>query len=155
MDWNDLLCPLQLKTICAHATAAYPNECCGMILRSGVRPCENEQNRRHALDPAAFPQRADRAFAFDARDAIFLAESQETDDPVLAIYHSHTNGNASFSRTDHAAILWNGEVSYPKLLHLVIECGPDGVRDTRLYCVRDGIVYAIEPSGQLGSARRT
>ena len=143
MEYLDLLDESRLEAIYAHARQTHPDECCGMILRSDVRPCENAQDRLHALDPAAFPRRADRAFAFEARDAAFLAESLHTDDPVLAIYHSHTSGGADFSKADHDAILWNGQVAYPKLLHLVIDCGPDGVRGARLYSVRDGAVHEV------------
>ncbi len=140
----DLLDESRLETICAHARQTFPNECCGMILRSGVRPCENAQDRLHALDPMAFPRRPRHAFAFEARDAIFLAESFDGHNPVLAIYHSHSNGGASFSKADHAAILWNGQIAYPELLHLVIDCRSDGVHGVRLFGVREGVVGVRE-----------
>jgi len=146
MDRLDLLDESRLGTIYAHARATYPSECCGMILRSGVRACENAQDRLHALDPTAFPQRGRRAFAFEAPDAIFLAESFDGDDPVLAIYHSHTHGGAIFSRADRAAILWRGQVAYPDLLHLVIDCRPDGVHGARLFGVRKGVVHELARS---------
>lgn len=156
MDPLDLLDESELEAICIHARERFPDECCGMILRSGVKTCGNAQDRLHALDPLAFPQRAQRAFAFEARDALFLAESMDSEDPVLAIYHSHTNGRPGFSKRDRAALLWNGRVAYPELRHWVIDCRADGVHGVCLFGVRGGSAHEMaRVSGRrISNARR-
>ena len=40
-----------------------------------VRPCVNEQNRYHALDPQRFPRTAREAYYLGGKDLRFLLES--------------------------------------------------------------------------------
>ena len=121
-----------------HALAAYPEECCGMIRRSGLRKCRNQQNALHRQDPANHPRTARRAFALTADDDLFLAESQDADDSVLAVYHSHPDEVTCFSATDRAAALCNGKPVYPELLHVVIACQADRVSEARVFGFVDG-----------------
>lgn len=116
-----------------HARRAYPQECCGMILRTGLRECTNIQDALHRQDPANHPRTARKAFSLTADDDIFLAESLSAKDPVLAFYHSHPDDAAYFSKTDRAAALCNGKPVYPDLLHLVIACGPNRISEARLF----------------------
>lgn len=116
-----------------HARLTYPEECCGMILASGLRPCRNAQNDLHNSDPAAFPRTATDAFCFDVPDQIFLAESMDFSDPVRAIYHSHPDGGINFSKLDRSSLLLNGQPTYPELLYLIIDCRPDYIRGAGLY----------------------
>jgi adenylyltransferase/sulfurtransferase len=121
-----------------HARRAYPDECCGMILRTGLRECTNIQDALHHQNPMAHPRTARKAFSFTADDSIFLAQSQRTDDPVLAVYHSHPNETANFSRADRDAALCDGKPVYPSLLHLVIACAADRIDESRLFGLVDG-----------------
>ncbi len=132
-----------------HARLTYPEECCGMILASGVRPCRNAQNDLHGSDPAAFPRTATDAFCFDVPDQIFLAESMESPDPVRAIYHSHPDGGISFSKLDRSSLLLDGQPAYPELLYLIIDCRSDYIRGAGLYSfVRGDFLQIARLSGR-------
>jgi len=97
-----------LAAIVAHATAARPEECCGLLVGRGVEileavavPNSAETKRtRYELDPAAYI-RARR----DARRRGF---------DILGFYHSHPNSSAEPSATDLA------EALYPDHLYLIV-----------------------------------
>lgn len=133
-----------LRRAYTHARRAYPHECCGMILRTGLRECTNIQDALHRQDPVNHPQAAGQAFSLTADETIFLAESLGTDDPVLAVYHSHPDAAAYFSKTDRAAALCEGKPAYPDLLHLVIACGPDRIGEARLFAFADGTFREVD-----------
>lgn len=122
-----------LLEIYRHARFAYPEECCGMILASGVRPCRNAQNHLHTIDPATFPQTAADAFCLEVGDQILLAESMNSRDPVRAIYHSHPGGGLGFSDLDRSSMLLDGRPIYARLHHLVVDCRSDHIRGAGLY----------------------
>ena len=73
-----------------HAESTYPRECCGLIFSSGrVRPCTN------------IAERPDR-FELSAPDQIILAESFDTPDPAVILYHSHPDADPVLSPMDRA-----------------------------------------------------
>jgi len=127
-----------LLEVYAHARCCYPEECCGMILDSAVRPCRNVQNELHRRNPIAFPRTASEAYCFDAEDQLWLLESADSSTPVRAIYHSHPDSGAGFSETDRALALHDGRPILPRLLHLIVDCRPDHVVGARLYAFVDG-----------------
>lgn len=99
-----------LAELCEHAAAEYPRECCGMIHQSGrVRRCRN-------IDP-----RPDR-FEFSAADVVALFESQSTTDPITALYHSHPDAPAAWSKADATGAQAVGDPLAEALTWLVIEC---------------------------------
>ncbi len=117
----------------AHARAAYPDECCGFILASGVRRGENVQDELHREDPAIFPRTARRGFTLSAEDQLFLMNNVRGPECVLAIYHSHTDADAYFSEADRAGLMQEGRVAYPELFHLVIACHADVIAEAKLF----------------------
>ena len=133
-----------LRQAYIHARRAYPHECCGMILRTGLRECTNIQDDLHRQDPVNHPQSASKAFSLTADDTIFLAESLNTEDPVLAVYHSHPDDAAYFSKTDRAAATCEGKPVYPDLLHLVIACTADRISEARLFAFADGTYREVD-----------
>ena len=133
-----------LRRAYAHARKAYPQECCGMILRTGLRECTNIQDDLHRQDPVNHPQSAGKAFSLTADETIFLAESLSAEDPVLAVYHSHPDDAAYFSKTDRAAALCDGRPVYPGLLHLVIACTADRISEARLFAFADGTYREVD-----------
>jgi len=135
-----------LDEIATHSQQAHPEECCGMIRASGLRRCQNIQNELHRLDPVDHPRTAQTAFALNAEDTIFLIESLETDDPVLAVYHSHPDGSAQFSHADTA-----GAAAYPHLFHLVVGCSAKGVLRAALY---GGNGQILQPRSRAYPAKR-
>ena len=122
-----------------HAHTAYPEECCGMILDAGVRPCRNAQDDLHRADPIAFPRTAIEGFCFDAGDQLFLLESLETMEPVRVVYHSHPGGTADLSAADRAGLLWEEGPVFPTLFHLVVDCRPDHGSEARLHQYSFGV----------------
>ena len=92
-----------LDAIYTHARETYPDECCGFLIApqgspviDEARPCVNEQNRYHALDPERFPRTACEAYYLGGKDLRFLLESVSGERPVKIIYHSHPDVGAYF-----------------------------------------------------------
>jgi proteasome lid subunit RPN8/RPN11 len=116
-----------LQTVYEHAAAAYPRECCGLLLgpRGGVldeaRPCANEQDRWHAADAEAFPRDARRAFILGLDDVRVLAEGLDGPRPASVLYHSHVDAPAGFSAEDERLALLGGDTPAWPILHLVVE----------------------------------
>ena len=133
-----------LDAIYAHARETYPEECCGFLIApqespeiDEVRPCVNEQNRYHALDPERFPRTAREAYYLGGKDLRFLLESVSGERPVRIIYHSHPDVGAYFSAEDTRAALGRepgdgAEPLYP-VDHIVIDAQKDHVAEARLF----------------------
>jgi proteasome lid subunit RPN8/RPN11 len=99
-----------------HAEAAYPEECCGFVRRSGaVHRAANVQG----TEPAIAGRSAERAFTLGARDLLALNASFRGSDPATCFYHSHPDAGAYFSATDRREALYAGRPKYP-VAHLVI-----------------------------------
>jgi proteasome lid subunit RPN8/RPN11 len=69
-----------LQEIIEHSEREYPRECCGMVLGPEnsplelrrIRPCQNVQNRYHALDPVNFPRTAETAYFIDPKELLAI-----------------------------------------------------------------------------------
>jgi proteasome lid subunit RPN8/RPN11 len=124
--------------IVSHAIAAYPEECCGLILSRGgddeVRRCRNVQNQLHALDPQSYPRDARTAFAMDFREVeAILADASRTGATLKAFYHSHPEHDAYFSQEDRAFAAPFGEPTFPDSAHIVVSVYARAVRQIRAY----------------------
>lgn len=114
-----------------HALEAFPEECCGFILydtdadREIVRRVKNVATERHQKDPASFPRDGRDGYIMDERELLEINDALDAQTHELrAIYHSHPNGKAYFSKEDEArAKLWD-EPIYPEAVYLVL--GTDG-----------------------------
>jgi proteasome lid subunit RPN8/RPN11 len=102
-----------IREIYRLAIEQHPQECCGLILQQGIRPCQNIQNQLHQSDPVNYPRNAATAFTFSATDALFLSRNINSDNPVKIIYHSHPDVGAYFSHTDKTNALYEGQPIYP------------------------------------------
>jgi proteasome lid subunit RPN8/RPN11 len=110
-----------LDEIYDHAERAYPEECCGLILRSlQVRRCANAQDELHERDPDRYPRTNRTGYALGVADLLFLQRSFDGDDPVIAVYHSHPDVGAYFSAEDRAWAMPDGQPLYP-VEHVVID----------------------------------
>ncbi len=127
-----------LAEVYRHARIAWPRECCGLILSSGVRRARNVQDDLHRIDPVAFPRTSEEAFCLDVRDQLILDASAYSPDEACVLYHSHPRGGACFSRADRAGALRDDRPVYPRLLHLVVDCRLRVVRGANLYAFADG-----------------
>ena len=109
-----------LAEIRAHAEAAYPDECCGLVFDDGVVRCTNVQDVLHAEDPEVFPRTAQHAFRLSDAEQLLLARSFDGPRPARVLYHSHVDADAYLSDADVAGATLDGCPLYPGLLHLVV-----------------------------------
>ena len=83
----------------------FPNECCGAILETEtgerVRRCRNVQNERHEEDPDRYPRDARTAYYIDSVGLLEIYKASEAQQ-LKALYHSHPNREAYFSKKDKA-----------------------------------------------------
>ena len=96
-----ILSPQALQSVDAHATKAYPSECCGLLL--GTR--DGGALRAEAAFPVknlAADQRNDR-YVMEASDRLRgETEARARGLAVIGFYHSHPDHDAYFSPTDLA-----------------------------------------------------
>jgi proteasome lid subunit RPN8/RPN11 len=132
---------LALTTVAAidrEALAAYPEECCGVVLADGaaelVRPVPNVQNRLHAEDPEKHPRDARIAYYMDPK-ALFavLDESEKQKRPVRVFYHSHPEHDAYFSSEDRERALAWDEPAYPGAAYVVVSVYGRAIKERRAY----------------------
>jgi proteasome lid subunit RPN8/RPN11 len=126
-----------LEAIYAHATAAFPDECCGYLIgRSpeavdGVVACHNAQaDGEHPVAPA---RGADTGFVITGRELFQFAKSFDGDRPARIVYHSHTNGRAYFSTVDREVA---AGPAYP-VQHVVIGVALGAAFDARLPAITE------------------
>jgi proteasome lid subunit RPN8/RPN11 len=107
-----------------HAVAAFPDECCGLLVERGgvldVVRVTNVQNDRHAENPEAFPRTAETAYTMGPEAAPILVGHERGDLALRAFYHSHPQHDAYFSAEDKKqATVWD-DPSYPDAAQIVI-----------------------------------
>jgi proteasome lid subunit RPN8/RPN11 len=117
-----------LQAIITHAEEGYPDEVCGIVIgrpgepgTNAVRRCQNLANKLHQEDPMLYPRDARTAYVMDPQDLMRIqleADQQGLD--FLIIYHSHTDHDAYFSRTDREMALMGGEPLWADAAYLVI-----------------------------------
>lgn len=111
--------------ISRHAQAAFPDECCGVVLSKGdteqVKRLENIQNKLHELDPETYPRTAVIAYAMDPRELESVIDNAARDGAKLkAFYHSHPEHEAYFSEEDKAFASPFGEPTFPNAAQIVV-----------------------------------
>ena len=144
-----------LKQIYAQSLQSYPDECCGVIMQQGIRPCSNILNDLHQADPATYPRTAKEGFVFSADDALFLSKNISSDNPVKIIYHSHPNVGAYFSEEDKSNALLYGEPIYP-VDHLVIDVQNSKVICSKLFRFIEGnyeLIAVLPGSNHFGEVK--
>jgi proteasome lid subunit RPN8/RPN11 len=101
----------------------YPNEACGWIESPDVvRP--------------ATPGSRD-SFAFSDEDLIAFVDASRSASPPVLLFHSHPDGDASLSITDHRALALH------PLPHLVIAVAGGRAHTARLYTWRHAALHPI------------
>ncbi len=147
---NELIPKESLDKIYSHARESYPNECCGLIMKLGIRPCKNIQNELHQSDPVNYSRSAKEGFVFSPEDSLFLSRNIDSDNPVRIIYHSHPDVGAYFSKKDKNNALFDGEPIYP-VDHLVIDIQKDEVICSKLFrfTAGDYQLIAVLPGKQI------
>jgi len=118
-----------LDVIVAHARAAAPAECCGILIGTGEAIDEAVRTKNIADAPTRFL--IDPRDHIDARRA---ARSRGLE--VLGFYHSHARSPAWPSPTDVA------EAAYPEAVHLIVSVQGDAP-DARLFRIERGSVAEL------------
>ena len=122
----------------AHARAAYPDECCGMVIeRDGAQTVvrvSNIQNELHAQDPIQFPRTAAIAYTMGREAAPVLLAAERGEVRLRAIYHSHPDHDAYFSVEDRTQAIggWD-EPNYPDAGQIVLSVRDRTVRAVKAF----------------------
>ncbi len=133
---------LSLRMIYMHARECYPEECCGFVLHSGIKPCSNAINALNKLDPKTYPRSAAQGFVLSSQDTLYLSKNISSSNPILAIYHSHPDVGAYFSQEDKDNALFENEPVWP-IDHLVIDIKKDIVACSKLFRFLNGDFHEI------------
>lgn len=121
-----------LHEVYREARRCFPAECCGWLAgdRKGhevnaIRICHNAQEE--SAHPSADERSAETAYVIAGADLVALNKELDGLSPAKIIFHSHPNGRAYFSETDHrvATSPWGDGPMYP-VQQLVV--GIDGER---------------------------
>lgn len=117
-----------LSEIYDHAKDELPNECCGAILETDtgerVRRCGNVQDELHEKDPDRYPRDARTAYYIDPVSLLKIYRASEAQQ-LKALYHSHPNREAYFSKKDKADAIAGDIPTYPGTTYLVISVHED------------------------------
>lgn len=133
-----------LERAFAEARKAFPYECCGWMTGprddegrvDAVRPCANQQAAGD--HPTAADRSAETAYVIAGDDLLAFNKAFDSEAPPRVIYHSHPNGRAYFSATDHevATSPWGDGPAYP-VQQLVVGIDESRVTEVALFAWSD------------------
>jgi proteasome lid subunit RPN8/RPN11 len=119
-----------LDAIVAHARAAAPRECCGLLIGTAGRidNCVSTRNvdahpSRFRVDPAAH--------------IALNRQLRGTSRAVVGVYHSHPSSRAEPSRADI------DEAYYPEFLHVIVSLADRPDANIRAYRIISGQVHEV------------
>jgi proteasome lid subunit RPN8/RPN11 len=120
-----------------------------------VRRCANLANQHHQEDPVRFPRDARTAYVMDPQDLLRIQREADTKGlDFLVIYHSHTDHEAYFSKTDKELALFDGEPMWPHARYMVISVKDHNVSYFKVFRW-DSLLndFIDEPSSVLKASR--
>jgi adenylyltransferase/sulfurtransferase len=127
-----------LGAIAAHARAAYPAECCGLLFRESggthrFVPIANIAGSDKGQETSSRGQRD--GYVMHPQQLLGALEKAETEGASLfAIVHSHPDVGAYFSKEDrHMALGGGDEPLWPGVRYLVVSVRQGAVDGARLY----------------------
>ena len=96
--WTDDI----LDEIVDWVESEYPNEGCGLVLKTGdgdhyVRECENLADQYHEMDPETFPRTARKFYVIDPME---FMKAEDRGEEVAVVFHSHADVGDYFSDED-------------------------------------------------------
>lgn len=128
-----------LEAVYHEARKSFPAECCGWLSgprdedrASALRTCVNAQ--AEGEHPTQAGRAADTAYVIAGDDLLALNRELDGPTPAKLIYHSHYNGRAYFSQTDHevATSPWGDGPMYP-VQQLVVGISAEKVVESALF----------------------
>jgi len=132
--------PTDLEQVVEHLESTYPNEGCGVLMRSNatgrwrVVPMRNAYDEYRVRDPGRFPRTSRTAYVFDSREQLRVWEDAEAaGETVACIFHSHTDVGAYFSGEDRAMAAPEGQPLWPGMTYLVVAIDSGKATDARCY----------------------
>ncbi len=134
-----------LEAVYKEARKSFPAECCGWLAgptdgneANRLRTCINAQ--AEGEHPTQASRGKETAYVIDGDDLLALSRELDGEDPAKIIYHSHYNGKAYFSQTDHevATSPWGDGPMYP-VQQLVVGLTADRVVEAALFAWSDSI----------------
>jgi proteasome lid subunit RPN8/RPN11 len=130
--------PDALMHIVGHAQAAYPAECCGLLLEdaSGARRFQPIRNVAGTAEGAVTSQRSQRdGYVMDPKALLDALEAAEQAGGRLwAIVHSHPDVGAYFSNEDRSMALGGADAPlWPGVHYLVVSVRAGRVDGARIY----------------------
>ena len=133
------LSPALLAELAAHAEAAWPGECCGVLTDDREGSLEYIRIPNIAGTAAAGPTSSrglQDGYVMEPRALMAALEAADARGGSLrAVVHSHPEVGAYFSAEDRRAALGGGdEPLWPGVAYLVLSCRQKKVDDARLYC---------------------
>lgn len=145
----------ELKEIFAHAEEGYPDEVCGIVIgkpgdprTNAVRRCTNLATRYHQDDPTRYPRDAKTAYIMDPKELLRIqSEADAKGLEFILIYHSHTDHEAYFSRTDRELALFDGAPLWPNVGYLVVSVKEGKIHNFKVF-IWDSLIndFMEEPS---------
>jgi proteasome lid subunit RPN8/RPN11 len=115
-----------LRDLVAEGEARFPEEACGLVFEGPkgkrAQAMVNVIDRYHVRDPNHFPRNARTGYLMEPREQLAALEAAERDgERLCAIFHSHVDVGAYFSKEDLAmAVTDEGEALYPGVEYLVL-----------------------------------
>jgi proteasome lid subunit RPN8/RPN11 len=130
-----------LREIFAHAEEGYPDEVCGVVIgapgdprTAAVRRCANLANEYHRQDRIRYPRDARTAYVMDPLGLLRIQDEADANGlEVAVIYHSHTDHDAYFSKTDRELALFDGQPLWPGARYLVVSVKAGTAGDFKVF----------------------
>ncbi|MCP4444562.1 MAG: hypothetical protein GY811_04355 [Myxococcales bacterium] len=139
-----------LETVYREARKSYPAECCGWLSgpkgkhrATRLRVCTNAQ--AEGEHPTQAGRGPDTAYVIAGADLLALNRELDGAEPAKLIYHSHPEGRAYFSETDHqvATSPWGDGPIYP-VQQLMVGISLEQVAEAALFAWSDDECGFIE-----------
>lgn len=125
-----------MTQVIAHLERAYPDEGCGLLLRTRrgalrVHPVTNLADQRHALDPSAWPRTNRDSYVIDPLEIVRAASRGER---LEVIFHSHCDHVDEFSHEDRRQALTGDRAPlWPGCRYLIVSVHQGSARHATLY----------------------
>lgn len=135
--------PAELAPIERHVESTYPEEGCGLVFKGPtglrVRPMANVYDKYHARLPEQFPRTNRTAYRMDELQLErAIEEASAVGEQLVAIFHSHCDVGAYFSKEDSDMAAPDGLEMRPGLKWLVIAVNQGKTETFKIFTFREG-----------------